>query len=65
MSDYMLTLPVTSQTLESVTPNDAWHVTSVRGEVVVRYSPAGTLRNKNRAVSSVESRSGSTFLSLY
>ena len=53
--------------LESVTPNDAWHwhVTPGRREVLVRYSPFGTPGNKDRAVSSEESRSGNTFLSLY
>ena len=53
--------------LESVTPNDAWHwhVTPIRGEVLVRDSPAGTPGNKDRVVSSKESRFGNTFLSLY
>ena len=53
--------------LESVTPNDAWHwhATPVRGEVLVRDSPAGTPGNKDRTVVSKESRSGNTFLSIY
>ena len=53
--------------LEYVTPNDAWHwhATPVRGEVLVRDSPAGTPGNKDRTVVSKESRSGNTFLSIY